>query len=93
MTEEPPSPEAKTIPPKPPKKASKASTLYSFLFTVHRGLGLRYLCSITASSVAPSDHTVWRPQAEIRTSVADPERFDANPDPTFQADADPDLFS
>ena len=24
------------------------------------------------------------------TSVADPERFDADPDPTFQADADPD---
>ena len=23
-------------------------------------------------------------------SVADPERFDADPDPTFQADADPD---
>ena len=24
-----------------------------------------------------------------RSSVADPERFDADPDPTFQADADP----
>ena len=90
MTEEPQPPESKTIPPKPLKKASKASTLYSFLFTA---LGFRYLCSITASSVTPSDHTVWRPQAEIQTSVADPERFDANPDPTFQADADPDLFS
>ena len=26
----------------------------------------------------------------LQTSVADPERFDADPDPTFQADADPD---
>ena len=25
-----------------------------------------------------------------QTSVADPERFDADPNPTFQADADPD---
>ena len=25
-----------------------------------------------------------------KPSVADPERFDADPDPTFQADADPD---
>ena len=26
-------------------------------------------------------------------SVADPERFDADPDPTFQADADPNPFT
>ena len=26
----------------------------------------------------------------LLTSVADPERFDADPDPTFPADADPD---
>ena len=26
----------------------------------------------------------------LQSSVADPERFDANPDPTFQADPDPD---
>ena len=26
----------------------------------------------------------------VGSSVADPERFDADPDPTFQADADPD---
>ena len=26
----------------------------------------------------------------FKISVADPERFDADPDPTFQADADPD---
>ena len=26
----------------------------------------------------------------LTSSVADPERFDADPDPTFQADADPD---
>ena len=26
----------------------------------------------------------------LRQSVADPERFDADPDPTFHADADPD---
>ena len=25
----------------------------------------------------------------LRQSVVDPERFDADPDPTFQADADP----
>ena len=25
--------------------------------------------------------------------MADPERFDADPDPTFQADADPDFFT
>ena len=29
----------------------------------------------------------------LQSSVADPERFDANPDPTFQADADPDPAS
>ena len=28
-----------------------------------------------------------------RSSVADPERFDADPDPTFQADVDPDFSS
>ena len=27
---------------------------------------------------------------EVASSVADPERFNADPDPTFQADADPD---
>ena len=26
----------------------------------------------------------------VQTSVADPERFDADPDPTFRGDADPD---
>ena len=26
----------------------------------------------------------------VQISVADPERFDADPDPTFKADADPD---
>ena len=26
----------------------------------------------------------------LKSSVADPERFGADPDPTFQADADPD---
>ena len=26
----------------------------------------------------------------LSSSMADPERFDADPDPTFQADADPD---
>ena len=28
--------------------------------------------------------------SNIQTSVADPERFDADPDSTFRADADPD---
>ena len=28
--------------------------------------------------------------ATVKSSVADPERFDADPDSTFQADADPD---
>ena len=30
------------------------------------------------------------PEPVLRSNVADPERFDADPDPTFQADADPD---
>ena len=29
----------------------------------------------------------------VETSVADLERFDADPDPTFQADADPNPFT
>ena len=29
----------------------------------------------------------------LTSSVADPERFDADPDPTFQADADPNPFT
>ena len=31
----------------------------------------------------------WNPQS-LLNSVADPERFDADRDPTFQSDADPD---
>ena len=36
--------------------------------------------------------SIWGVQngAQPGTSVADPERFDADPNPTFQADADPD---
>ena len=32
----------------------------------------------------------WVMRGEPWGSVVDPERFDADPDPTFQADADPD---
>ena len=46
------------------------------------------IVSEKTTSTTQKQHNVAIPI--VWSSVADPERFDADPDPTFHADADPD---
>ena len=47
---------------------------------------LQYRCTLATRIPAPLSLS----KRELLRTVADPERFDADPDPTFHADADPD---
>ena len=51
-------------------------------------------CSLHHTAIIISEHVEENPkihtQQPIVSCLVDPERFDADPDPTFQADADPD---
>ena len=61
----------------------------TFLFyNIHNTVYIIYILTIVdyLQKANPSQSCI----INIQTSVADPERFDADPDSTFRADADPD---